>query len=194
MKTIISLFLGFFLLINSACQNEPEKDLKPVQKNNQKTIQIVKRHIPVNSTETLKDVLKKNQNFNKIVESFKPETYSIDQLIDLTEKDLKLFKQMKARRFKSKIDTAPVKSRLILTEINLKRLNFLIHKKKIETDTIEKTLNTLVQNLNTVIDKMHLYNDSYDEFEEILARDSLVQARKDSLPKIRAQNLPQIKH
>ncbi len=184
MKAITGYLLGFLLLINSSCHKDVKQKVQPVQKTSKKNIQIVKRSIPLQSIDPIKDAVKKNNNFIKLVESFKPENYSIDELIDLTNKDLKLFKQLKARHFKSKLDTAAVKSRLVLTEINLKKLRFLIHKKQIETDTIQKTLNTVVKNLNAVIDKMKIYNTGYDEFEEILTRDSLAQARKDSMPKL----------
>ena len=181
MKSFISLFLGIFLLIIFGCRNKTENKLPVVQKKTKKNIEIIKRSEQLKSIKPIKNVVKLNPNFSKFYESLKPDTYSIDELIDLTQKDLKLFKELRVRRFNSKIDTPAVKSRLILTEINLKRLNFLLHKKKIETDTIRKTLNELTRNLNATIDKINLYNQSIDEFENILVKDSLVQARKDSI-------------
>ncbi len=183
MKSFISLFLGFFLLIVFSCRNKTEKKLPVAQKKQEKNIEIIKRSEQLKSIEPINKVAKLNPNFIKFYESLKPDTYSIDELVDLTQKDLKLFKELRFRRFNSKIDTPAVKSRLVLTEINLKRLNFLLHKKKIETDTIRKTLDELTRNLNTTIEKISLYNQSIDEFENILVKDSLVQARKDSMQK-----------
>ena len=181
MKRFISLFLGIFLLIVFGCRNETEKKLPVAQKKQAKNIEIIKRSVQLKSIEPIKKVVKLNPNFSKFYESLKPDTYSIDELVDLTQKDLKIFKELRIRRFNSKIDTPAVKSRLVLTEVNLKRLNFLLHKKKIETDTIRKTLDELTRNLNATIDKISLYNQSIDEFENILVKDSLMQAHKDSL-------------
>jgi len=181
MKRISLLFLGILLLINFSCQKETKKELKVTQKKQSKAIVIVKRKLPLLPLTNLNDVIKKNVDFLKFYETLKPASYSLDELIDLTTKDLKLFRQMRVRRFKSKIDTAAVKSRLILTEINLKKLRFLLHRKKIESDTIEKTLNALVKSLNGTIEQMQLYNQSMDEFETILTHDSLAQIKKDSL-------------
>jgi len=181
MKRFISLFLGIFLLIVFGCRNETEKKLPVAQKKQAKNIEIIKRSVQLKSIEPIKKEVKLNPNFSKFYESLKPDTYSIDELVDLTQKDLKLFKELRIRRFNSKIDTPAVKSRLVLTETNLKRLNFLLHKKRIETDTIRKTLDELTRNLNATIDKISLYNQSIDEFENILVKDSLMQAHKDSL-------------
>ncbi len=181
MKRISLLFLGILLLINFSCQKETKKELKVTQKNQPKAIVIVKRKLPLLPLTNLNDVIKKNVDFLKFYETLKPTSYSLDELIDLTTKDLKLFRQMRVRRFKSKIDTAAVKSRLVLTEINLKKLRFLLHRKKIEKDTVEKTLNALVKSLNGTIEQMQLYNQSTDEFENILTHDSLAQIKKDSL-------------
>ena len=82
---------------------------------------------------------------------------------------------------------------LIWTEINLKKLNFLLHKKKIEVDTIRKTLNEVTRNLNATLDKISLYNQSIDEFENILVKDSLVQAKKDSIPVAKQEILKKLK-
>ena len=114
-------------------------------------------------------------------ESFKPQTYSVDELIDLSTKNLQLIKSVQSRHFKSKADTAAVKSRLILTEINIKKLHFLLQKPERNKDTIEKTLNAIIINLNDVIDKIQVYSQSTDEFESILAHDSLAKIRKDSI-------------
>ncbi len=181
MKRFVSLFLGIFLLIVFGCRNETEKKLPVAQKKQAKNIEIIKRTERLKSIEPIQKVAKLNPNFVKFYESLTPDTYSIDELVDLTQKDLKLFKELRIRRFNSKIDTPAVKSRLVLTETNLKRLNFLLHKKRIETDTIRKTLDELTRNLNATIDKIRLYNQSIDEFETILVKDSLMQAHKDSL-------------
>jgi len=181
MKYILSLFFGIFLLINFGCQNKPTKVLKKTKKNNPKSLHIIKRNIPLKNVDDIKDIVKKNENFIKLVESFAPETYSTDELIDLTEKDLKMFKSIQYRHFNSKADTAAVRSRLILAEINLKKLNFLLHKKKIAPDTLQKTFNEIVKNLNSVITKIKLYSDAPDEFESILAHDSMMKIKRDSL-------------
>jgi len=180
MKRYRVLFLGIFLLIIFGCRNKTGNNLSVVEKKQEKNIEIIKRTESLKSIDPVKKVVKLNPNFVKFYESLKPDAYSIDELVDLTQKDLKLFKELRIRRFNSKIDTPAVKSRLVLTEINLKRLNFLLHKKKIETDTIRKTLDALTRNVNATIDKINLYNQSIDEFETILVKDSLMQLHKDS--------------
>ncbi len=182
MKRIASIFLGILLLISFSCKNETKKELKNSQKKPSKNLVVVKRKKQLLPTKEIKDAVKKNEQILKIYESFSPETYSIDELIDIVEKDLKIFKQTKGRPFRTKIDTAAVKSRLILTEINLKKLDFLLHQKQPSIDTIEKTLNAIISNLNGVTQQIKLYSSSTDEFEDILVKDSILQAKKDSLP------------
>jgi len=181
MKRLYSLFLGILLLINFNCQNESAKNLEITKDVPKKNLEIIKRNVPLEQSDDIKDIVKKNENFIKLIESFKPKTYSIDELIDLTTKDLKIFNSIRARHFKSKADTAAVKSRLLLVEINLKRLNFLLNKDKINTDTIQKTFNEIVLNLNRVVQKIRLYSNAPDEFESILAHDSMAQIKRDSL-------------
>ncbi len=181
MKRFTALFLIIFLLIIFSCRNETKKNLPAVEKKQEKNIEIIKRTESLKAIDPVKDVVKENSTFLKLYESLKQDTYSIDELVDLTEKDLELFKKMKINYFKSKIDTPAVKSRLLLTEINLKRLDFLLHKKKIETDTIRKTLDEITRNLNATVDKIRLYHQSVDEFQNILTKDSLMQAKKDSM-------------
>ncbi len=181
MKRFTALFLIMFLLIIFSCRNETKKNLPAVEKKQEKNIEIIKRTESLKAIDPVKDVVKENSTFLKLYESLKQDTYSIDELVDLTEKDLELFKKMKINYLKSKIDTPAVKSRLLLTEINLKRLDFLLHKKKIETDTIRKTLDEITRNLNATVDKIRLYHQSVDEFQNILTKDSLMQAKKDSM-------------
>ncbi len=182
MKRLAAIFFGILLLINSACKNEKKSPVKTTQKNNKKNIIFIKRQERLLPIDDIKNEVEKNTAFVKLIESFDADTYSLDELIDHTQKNLKLFQQLKVRRFKSKIDTAAVKSRLILAEVNTKKLDFLLHKHKPEKDTIAKTFNAIVRSLNSAIQQMKIYNRSYDEFEEILTRDSLLSAQKDSLP------------
>ncbi len=186
MKRLSLVFLGILLLINSACETQTGVSQETAQKDAKKNIIVIKRTVKPLTLEGLKDATRKNPGFFKLVESLQPDTYSLEELIDLTEKNLKFFNQLKVRKFKSKIDTAAVKSRLILAEINTKKLDFLIHKKQPQVDTITKTFNAIVRNINSVIEQMRIYNTSYDEFEEILVRDSLAQAHKDSLLDLKA--------
>jgi len=181
MKRIASVFLGMLLLISFGCENETKKDLKTAQKKTVNTLVVVKRKKNLLPTDQIKDAVKKNEQILKIYESFTPKTYSLEELRDLVEKDLKIFEQTRNRPFKTKVDTAAVKSRLILTEVNLKKLNFLLHKNQPPIDTIEKTLNAIVDNLNGVTQQIKLYSSSTDEFEDILVKDSILQAKKDSV-------------
>jgi len=183
MKSLSSIFLGILILINFSCQNETVNDLKKKQEKPKKTLLIIKREITPENTDDIKEIIDRNKNFIKILESFKQKTYSTDELIDLTNKDLELFLHMRNAHFKSTADTAAVKSRLLLTEISLKKLNFLLHKKKIETDTVQKTFNQIINNLNSVIQKIRLYSQSTDEFESILAHDSIAKIKRDSILK-----------
>ena len=179
MKRFGSLLLLILFMLVFACQ-ETKKKVVTVKKQPKK-VEIIKRTLSLKPLDDVKDILKTNENFIKLYESFLPDSYSIDELIDLTKNDLDILKQLKMKRFKTKIDTAPVKSRLVLTEINIKKLNFLLHKKKIEPDTIRKTLDAITRDLNITLSKIKLYNQSVDEFEDILVKDSLVQAKKDSM-------------
>ncbi len=179
MKWTAGLFF-ITLLLNISCR-EIEKKTVVVKKKQPEKIAIIRRTVNLKPVDAIEDVLKNNKEFIKLYESLKPDSYSIDELVDLTKNDLEIFKQLKIKRFIKKIDTPPVKSRMVLTEINFKRLDFLIHKKIKEPDTIRKTLDEITRNINTVIDKINLYNQSIDEFENILVTDSLIQVKKDSV-------------
>ena len=180
MKRFTSLFLVLLLMSIFGC-HETKKKKTVVQKKQPKKVEIIKRTVTLAPIDDLKDVVKANENFIKLYESFNPDSYSVDELIDMTKNNLKIFKQLKIRRFKSQIDTPSVKSRLVLTEINIKKLDFLLHKKQIEPDTIRKTLDEITRDINATLSKIRLYNQSIDEFENILVKDSLVQAKKDSM-------------
>ncbi len=181
MKFIYLFILTNLFFILTACHYQKEPENKPETVEKEKPLLLVKRKIPLADLTPVKEAVQKNNYFIKLYESFKPENYSIDELVDLTNKDLQYIQSARSRHFKSKADTTAVKSRLVLTHINLKKMNFLLKKPAQNKDTIEKTLNALVHNINDVIYKINIYNQSEDEFKSILSHDSLAQIKQDSL-------------
>ena len=175
------------LLINFACQKESGQKPKTPQKTPKKYSFVIKRKGELEDYASLQADKRTNaQDFFKLVETFQPRSFSLDELIDLTEKDLKLMPTIKSKRLKPSMDTAAIKSRIVLTEVYLHKLKYLVHKKKPEKDTIAKTVNAIVNNLNSVIRQMKIYNGSTDEFESILHHDSIVQNNKEQLKDIQS--------
>jgi len=181
MKRITVYLLGIFLLTNFSCERENKQKINITQPKEKKNIIVINRTDSIRMDANLKNSLTKNKSFIKLIEGFNEKTYSYEQLIDLTKKNINLFRQIKTQSFNSKIDTAAVKSRLILAEINTKKLDYLLHQKNIDYDTVYNTFHTIIRNLNSVIQQMNNYISSEDEFKEILMLDSLSQKYKDSL-------------
>ena len=181
MKRISVYLLGIFLLTIFSCKKENKQKVNITQPKEKKNIIVINRTDSIRMDTNLKNSLTKNKSFIKLIEGFDEKTYSYEQLIDLTKKNIKLFRQIKTQSFNSKIDTAAVKSRLILAEINTKKLDYLLHQKNIDYDTVYNTFHTIIRNLNSVIQQMNNYISSEDEFKEILMLDSLSQKYKDSL-------------
>ena len=185
MNRILLFVLGMFLLINFACQKEVKQKQQTTQQTPKKYSFVVNRNIDLIDFSDLKDEKQKKQdNFFKIVESFQAPSFSLDELIDLTDEDLKIIKSVKTKRLKGTMDTASIKSRMVLTEVYLQKLKYLIHQQNPQKDTISRTLNAIVANLNSVLNQMKIYNNSTDEFESILKHDSIAKEQmmmKDSL-------------
>jgi len=186
--------IGFYLtaislLILFSCQKEAGNKPKTSEKKPKKYSFVVKRDIGLASIDELKqDKVLASHDFFKIIESFQPESFSLEELIDLTDKDLKLLKKINSTGFHSSLDTASVKSRMVLTEVYLQKLKYLVHKKTPRKDTIAGTLKAIVMNLNNVIKQMKIYNDTTDEFESILKHDSIARQERDfSLDTVRGQ-------
>jgi len=181
MKRITVYLLGIFLLTNFSCERENIQKINITQPKEKKNIIVINRTDSIRMDANLKNSLTKNKSFIKLIEGFNEKTYSYEQLIDLTKKNINLFRQIRTQSFNSKIDTAAVKSRLILAEINTKKLDYLLHQKNIDYDTVYNTFHTIIRNLNSVIQQMNNYISSEDEFKEILMLDSLSQKYRDSL-------------
>ena len=180
MNKSVNLFLGILLLINFACQNKTKKTSTSPQQKDNKNLVVIKPDKKIFSIDQLRDATGKNKNFEKLINSFQAETYTLDELTELTTQDIQYLQHLHRKAFNGNADTAAVHSRLILAEVNLKKLNFLLQKKKIQIDTIKSTLNAIIDNLNSVINQIELYNRSDDEFEHILKYDSLAKSNKDS--------------
>jgi hypothetical protein len=194
MKRIGYFIIGLFLLISSSCEDETKSELKSSQKNKKKTQIVIKQNKSVNSTKDIENLLKKNKNFGQLFGSLHKNEYSIEELIDITKQNLDYIKELRQSPKNQRIDTATVSSRLVLTEINLRRLHFLLNKNNLEKDSIEKTLNIIISNINNTINQIKIYNYSFDEFEDILAIDSIQRVKHDSLQKLlQKSNKPNIK-
>ncbi len=184
MKKIGYYIIGVFILISSSCKEETKNNLTNTQKNKKKEQIIIKNNNTINSTKDITELINKNKNFDHLFHSFSKKEFSIEELIDIVKQDLSYVKDIRQMPKSKQIDTATVKSRLLLTEINLKKMQFLLHKKTPDKDSIEKTLNTIVSNMNSTINQLTIYNYSFDEFSAILAIDSVQKAKHDSLKKI----------
>ncbi len=172
MKKILIGVILVLLSIFTSCQQTKSKK---INKNDAKETKIIfliqkekisKKNIPV-------DLLNKNKNFNNLINNFNNDKYSVEQLKDKTKQNLKYIHTLTFKTKKSVLDSTALKSRFVLTEIELKRLNFLLNQKNINIDTIEKTVNQVVIDLNKIINLIAVYKDNTDEFEEILSIDSI---------------------
>ena len=180
MKRNLFLIPLILLLINFACQKETGQKSKTTQKTPKKYSFVIKRKVELEDYSSLQAEQRANlKDFFKLLETFQPRSFSLDELIDLSEKDLKLIKIIKTKRMKASMDTAAIKSRMLLTEVYLQKLKYLVNKNKPEKDTTSKTLNSIVNNLNSLLKQMKIYKNSIDEFEGILHHDSIVQHKNE---------------
>lgn len=195
MKKINFYVLSLFILFSFSCQKEVKKNTVKSEKITKNTYQLIKMDSQIIIPAETQKIIKKNKNLNLLLNSFNKEVYSIDQLKDLVKQNLNYTKSIN----QSSRDTAAIKSRMLVTEINLKRLNFLLQKKKIQTDTIKKTLNAIVQNLQSVVQQFDIYRNNTNEFDEIMKLDSLPADQKDSIlnhihkSSLQAKSIKQVK-
>ena len=94
MKRLYNLFPVIFILLSLSCQENKKKPVV-VPKKQQKKIDVIKRTESLKPLADIKELLKNNKEFIKLYESLKPDSYSIDELIDLTDNDIKLLKKIK---------------------------------------------------------------------------------------------------
>jgi len=177
MKKTYFYVLSLFILFGFSCQKEVKKNpvkSEKITKNNYRLINLDSQIIIPAETQR---IIEKNKNLNLLLKSLNKKTYSIDELKDLVKQDLRYIKSIS----QSRKDTAAIKSRILVSEINLKKLNFLLQKKNIKTDTIQKTLHAIIYNLQSVVQQISIYKDNTDEFDEIMKLDSLPSTQKDSL-------------
>jgi len=184
MKKIGYYIIGLFILTGLSCENKNDNNLKNPQKNKKITSITINNNTSVDSTNDISKLISKNKNFDNLFRSLQKKTFSVEELIDIVKQDLNYIKEIRQSPKNKRIDTATVKSRLLLTEINLKKMQFLLHKKPPQKDTIEKTLKAIINNMNSTINQIRIYNYNFDEFSEILAIDSIQKAKHDSLQKL----------
>jgi len=195
MKKIGYYIIVLFLLTGLSCKNNNDNKLKNSQKNKKITQITINNNTHIDAITDIEKVISKNKNFKHLFRSFSKKSFSVEELIDIVKQDLSYIKEIRQSPKNKRIDTATVKSRLLLTEINLKKMQFLLHKKTPNKDTLENTLKAIVNNMNSTIQQIRIYNFSFDEFSEILAIDSIQKVKHDSLQKLLQKNAkPNIKN
>ncbi len=145
-----------------------EKNRKPQNKNVE-----VKLHSRIIKNKWTDSLAKKNKNFKNLIQNFEDTIYSIELLKDKTKQNLSYIHPLTMKGRKNITDTAAIKSRFVLAEVHLKKLNYLLNKNQPDKDSIEKTLNRIVLDINNVIKIGERYKSNTDEFKEILAYDSI---------------------
>jgi len=155
--------------------------MKIVQKKEQNISFVIRRKVPYAFTEKMTKDFIKQKEIIALFQSFENQSYSKDELIDLLTKNTKSLHNFIQRRTRTVWDTAAVRSRLTLVEVNMKRLGFLLQKKHTQPDSIQASFSTFINSLNAVIQQVNLHQQSTDEFKDILLHDSITQAHHDSI-------------
>ncbi len=138
---------------------------------------------------------KVNKNFMNLINNFEDSIYTIELLRDKTKQNMSYIHPLTLRRKQSILDTPAVKSRLVLTHLHIRKLNYLINKKNIQKDTVEKTLNTIVKDINHLLYVADKYRKKKDEFKEILDYDSILHDSTFQLNHTyKTTSLPQLSH
>ncbi len=165
---IISIIISIF-----SCDTPKENQLNSPNKNSkqEQPVFIVKKRLK--SSNILDSLMIKEKNLQKFIHNLRDSIYTLELLKDRTTQNISNVHPLTFIKTNSILDTAAIRSRFVLTEVHLKKLDFLINKKKIEKDTVEKTLNQIVSDVNHIIDQMEIYQNHTDEFEEILKYDSI---------------------
>ena len=169
----VFLGLGIFYFFFLSCDS---KKTRPVRKNSsqpKKEIFIKQSH-RIKKSPLLDSIIKVNKNFKNLVQNFEDSIYTLDLLKDKTKQNMSYIHPLILRRRQSLLDTPAIKSRLVLTNVHIKKLNYLLNKKNINLDSINRTLNRIILDLNNVIDIAEKYNHKKDEFLEILQYDSIM--------------------
>ena len=174
MKIKVFLVLAIFTLFSLSCEKEIQ--VQENQKNTKEENEILKirLHNKIKKNSLTDSLAKVNKNFKNLINNFNDSLYSLELLRDKTKQNMSYIHPLTLRRKQSLLDTPSVKSRLVLTRLHINKLNYLINKKKIEPDTIEKTLNKIVSDINLMIEIAGKYHRQKDEFKEILEYDSIM--------------------
>ncbi len=173
MKINVFIFLGIWIFLFMSCNTHNVRQKKEKPQPADRPLYI-KLHTKIYQTTLLDSLTKNNKNLKNLVQNFKDSIYSIELLKDKTKQNMSYIRPLTLMRRQSILDTPAVKSRLILTNMHIKKLNYLINKKTLDKDSIEKTLNRIVFDLNNVLLIAQKYNHNKDEFLEILQYDSIM--------------------
>jgi len=165
------LFFAFGFVFFS-CES-PTKETVNSSSQKKEAEQIFRQKEEINKKPLLDSLAAVNKNFKNLIHNFSDTIYTIDLLKDKTKQNLSYIHPLTFRHKQSILDTPSVKSRLVLTNMHLKKLNYLINKKQIDSDSIEKTLNKIVLDINKIVDIAEKYKNQKDEFLEILQFDSI---------------------
>ncbi len=161
------------------------------EKNIKKKSEIFKIYLnqKIKKTALTDSLAKKNKNFKKLIDNFTDTVYTIELLRDKTKQNMSYIHPLTLRRKQSLLDTPAVKSRLVLTRMHINKLNYLINNDNLEKDTIEKTFNSIVKDINNLIYVAEKYRRKKDEFKEILEYDSIMKDTTRKLDKNKINTL-----
>jgi len=167
------IYILSFIIFIFSCNTDTEKqtDTIKIKSEQEQPVFIVKKRLKSNKISD--SLMQKEKNLQKLIHNLQDSTYTIELLKDRTAQNISNIHPLTFIKTHSVLDTAAIRSRFVLTEVHLKKLNYLINKKHIKKDTVEKTLNQIVSDVNHIIDQMEIYQNHTDEFEEILKYDSI---------------------
>ena len=179
MKNNFFILLSLYIITFVSCNQQDTEQISIKPKKEIKTIFIIQRG-KIDKKSVPAGLLKENKNFKNLISTFNETQYSVEQLKDKTHQSLKFIRPLTFKRKKSILDTSAIKSRFVLTEIHIKKLDYQLNKHKINKDSLEKTLGNIVLDINRIIHLIPIYKDNTDEFEAILKHDSINKNRENS--------------
>ena len=194
-------FLSFIILIFS-CRHNKENPIATQKKKNEPESSLFFVSNKLKQSKILDSLMQKEKNLQKLIHNLQDSTYTIELLKDRTVQNISNVHPLTFIKTHSVLDTAAIRSRFVLTEVHLKKLNYLINKKNTKKDTIEKILNQIIADINHITEQIQIYQQKTDEFEEILKYNSIkhdsiifnnIPLNKKKLPPKILKNLKHIK-
>ncbi len=168
-KILYTILLIFSIV---TCKQETTKNnQKPLEtKKKQETFYQKAKLIKI---EALDSLMKKEKNLQKLIRNLQDSIYTLELLKDRIPQNISYIHPLTFIKTHTVLDTAAIRSRFVLTEVHLRKINYLINKPKVDKDSIEKTLDQVITDINNIVKHIELYQNTNDEFKDILNYDSI---------------------